>query len=301
MHCSRHHIFTFLSLWWSIGYAVADDHGVVFLYPPKDLTVNYLDTINVTYTSLFPEPQLWIFCQNASDLTAPLITEAQTTVKAYNGTAPINFRWLGGSPCWFDLKPDSTGGAGANSPHFTVEQTQRATPITLGLYSTTSTTTSTSATSTPTTSSDSSAATTTAASSPTASSDASSNTSSASTSPTSAANSNNDNAPTGGLSGGAKAGIGIGITIIALLALAAGLFFWRRKRQAKKSDYTVYPSDVNMNEKMTAVASSADYAQIQPQEPTAFEMYAPEHKFEMPVSHPVRELSGDGYGKTRLA
>ncbi|KAF7879459.1 hypothetical protein EAF04_000655 [Stromatinia cepivora] len=297
MHRSRHHVFTFLSLWWSLGYAVADDHGVVFLYPPKNLTVNYLDTINVTYTSLFPEPELWIFCQNASDLTAPLITESQTTVKAYNGTAPINFRWLGGSPCWFDLKPNSSGGLGANSPHFTVEQTKRAMPITLGLDSaTTSTTTSTTATSTPTTSSDGSAATTTAASSSTVSSDASSNT----TSPNSAANSNSNNTPTGGLSGGAKAGIGIGIAIIALLALAAGFFFWRRKRQAKETDYTVYPSDVNMNEKMIAAVSSTDYSQIHPQEPVAFEMYAPEHKFEMPVSCPVGELSGDGYGKTRL-
>lgn len=73
MYCSRYHGSTSLLFWWSIGYAVADNHGVAFLYPTEDLTFNYLDTINVTYTSPFPKPELWIFCTNYTDPTSGLI------------------------------------------------------------------------------------------------------------------------------------------------------------------------------------------------------------------------------------
>lgn len=40
----------------------ADDHGVTFLFPTRGLTFHYLDVINVTYLSPFPQPNLYIFC-----------------------------------------------------------------------------------------------------------------------------------------------------------------------------------------------------------------------------------------------
>ncbi|KAF7897130.1 hypothetical protein EAF00_005358 [Botryotinia globosa] len=297
MYYPRNYLLTFLTCFsWSIGYTGADDHGVVFLYPTDNVTINYLDTVNVTYTSPFPEPQLWIYCQNITDITGPLITESYTTVTAFNGSAPINWRWLGGSPCWFDLKPNASNGYGANSEHFIVNQNQRASPTTLGLPLPTDSSTSTTSTSTSisTTTSDSSDATTTAIPNPTTSS--TSKSASASSSPTQTGLPT-DSTPTTGLSGGAKAGIGIGIAIVALLALAAGFFFWRKK-QAKTTDYTVYPtSEVAMNEKME---DSSDYSR---NEQVAHEMYAPEYHIEMPGTQPVREL-GDGEIKsqaTRLA
>ncbi|KAF7930079.1 hypothetical protein BELL_0030g00230 [Botrytis elliptica] len=295
MYYSRNYFLTFLTCFsWSIGYTGADDHGVVFLYPTDNLTINYLDTVNVTYTSPFPEPQLWIYCQNITDLTGPLITESYTTVTAFNGSAPINWRWLGGSPCWFDLKPNASNGYGANSEHFIVDQNQRASPTTLGLPLPTDSSTSTTSTSISTTASASSDATTTATPNPTTSSTSNSaSAASASSSPTQTGLST-DSTPATGLSGGAKAGIGIGIAIVALLALAAGFFFWRKK-QAKKTHYTVYPtSDVPMNEKME---DSSDYSRSEP-EPVAYEMYAPEYHIEMPGTQPVREL-GEGEIKSQ--
>lgn len=47
-------------------FAVAE-HGVTFLYPVDGLTLNYLDTINVTWTSNFSSPQLFTFCTNKTD------------------------------------------------------------------------------------------------------------------------------------------------------------------------------------------------------------------------------------------
>ncbi|KAB8296949.1 hypothetical protein EYC80_002357 [Monilinia laxa] len=287
MYCSRYHVFTLLCLWWSssIGCAVADDHGVVFLYPTENLTFHYLDTIDVTYTSPFPKPQLWIFCQNATDVTSGIITESKASVNPYNGTAPVNFKWLGGSPCWFDIKPDNKGGLGANSAHFVVDQNKRATPTTLGLDSLTTT-----ATSTPTASSDASNdVTTTVTSSPATSSEASSDSTSSS-----------QNTSPKGLSGGAKAGIGIGSALVALLALAGAFSLWRRKQQANQNNYAGY--EQGMNEKVPAdgAALSPDYSTIYPQETVAYEMYAPENQYEMPGTRPVVELSGDARGKVQV-
>lgn len=46
------------------------DHGVAWVYPPrseKDLTFHYLDTIEVQWTSPFPDPQLFTFCTSPED------------------------------------------------------------------------------------------------------------------------------------------------------------------------------------------------------------------------------------------
>ncbi|PQE18184.1 cytochrome-1 protein [Rutstroemia sp. NJR-2017a BBW] len=112
-----------------IGHVAADStNGVEFLYPTEGLTLHYMDIVNVTYTSGFPSPQMWVFCSNASDVTASLITgkeleadfnllctEEKTTSLPYNASKLMQIDWVGGSPCWFDLKPDNNGGKGRNT------------------------------------------------------------------------------------------------------------------------------------------------------------------------------------------
>ncbi|KAI9646014.1 hypothetical protein NHQ30_005452 [Ciborinia camelliae] len=273
---------------WEIAnckYTIADDHGVVFLYPTANLTFNYLDTINVTYTSPFPEPQIWVFCSNATDVTSSLITESHASVKAFNGSAPINFKWLGGSPCWFDLRPNSSAGHGANSPQFLIDQNKRATPVTLGLEDTYPSASATATSSDESSDSNSNDVTTTMSSTPTASSNASSNSSSGSASSTQTAISNT-NYSVGGLSGGAKAGIGIGIGVMVLLAVAIGCLIWRGKQKARENDYAIYPTGVNEK------ASSPDEKNFNGQQTISYEMDVPDQKFELASARPVGEMSG---------
>lgn len=47
--------------------AAQDDdpnHGVVFIYPTNDQIYNKMDTVNVTYTSPFPTPNLYLWCSS---------------------------------------------------------------------------------------------------------------------------------------------------------------------------------------------------------------------------------------------
>jgi len=62
-----------------------------------------------------------------------LVIETVASVNTYNGSAMMVLAYLGGSPCWFDLRPSFTAGGGANSPSFTLAQAKRATPTTFGL------------------------------------------------------------------------------------------------------------------------------------------------------------------------
>lgn len=46
----------------------SDSHGVTFLYPQStDITLNYMDTVNVTYLSPFSSPKLYTFCVNTTN------------------------------------------------------------------------------------------------------------------------------------------------------------------------------------------------------------------------------------------
>jgi hypothetical protein len=45
---------------------LADDHGVVFLYPTRGLVFYYLDVVNVSYTSSFPTPNMYTFCDGGN-------------------------------------------------------------------------------------------------------------------------------------------------------------------------------------------------------------------------------------------
>ena len=38
------------------------NHGVVFVFPTGEQVYNKMDTINVTYTSPFPTPNLYLWC-----------------------------------------------------------------------------------------------------------------------------------------------------------------------------------------------------------------------------------------------
>ncbi|ESZ92303.1 hypothetical protein SBOR_7294 [Sclerotinia borealis F-4128] len=224
-----------------------------------------------------------------TDATSALIIESQVLVTAYNSTETVKLKFLGGSPCWVDLKPNSTGGLGANSPHFNVDQIKLATPTTWGLDTTTTAT----STSTPTGSSNNNDATTT--SNPTPSSNASSNDNPESTSTTT---SSNTKTPKSTLSPGAKVGIGIAIGLAVLFTLAAAYFFNRRRKQARNNEYTVYEQgpDEKIPVDNNSSASTADYSQVAPMENIAYEMYAPERQYEMSGMRPVGELSGDGEG-----
>lgn len=50
-------------------HAAPNKNGVEFLFPPDNssLTLNYLDTIVVTYNSPFDNPLLYTFCTNVSN------------------------------------------------------------------------------------------------------------------------------------------------------------------------------------------------------------------------------------------
>ena len=47
----------------------AEKNFVTFLYPPAGLTLNYMDTVNVSYTSQFPKPVLYTFCTKPNSRT----------------------------------------------------------------------------------------------------------------------------------------------------------------------------------------------------------------------------------------
>jgi hypothetical protein len=53
----------------SAVFARDDDpnHGVVFIYPTEKQTYNTRDTVNVTYTSPFPTPNLFLWCDGGGD------------------------------------------------------------------------------------------------------------------------------------------------------------------------------------------------------------------------------------------
>lgn len=209
--------------------AQVDNHGVTFLYPVGDnLTLYYLDTLNTTYTSPFASPLLYIFCDSGNDFSTyqryrpsyvapanaacPSIPVRSQPAAPFNGSTLVLLNWTSSTPCYFDLRPDTQAGHGANSDSFTLEVDVKG-QTTAGLEpppaTSASTTSSTTTSSTATSSSAAGGAGGSAgASSPSTTSSASS-----------------------GLSAGAAAGIGIGVgLLVILLAAAAGAWFWRRRK-----------------------------------------------------------------------
>ncbi|KAM7206052.1 hypothetical protein V8F20_002834 [Naviculisporaceae sp. PSN 640] len=184
------------------------NHGVVFAYPTTDQLYNLMDTVNVTYTSPFPTPDLYTFCDGGNRQVS------MQRAPSYNATVPIVLNFTSATPCWFNLRPGTEAGFGANSPSFTIIGQERASgrrvfgpelspTITLPPY-------------TP--------------SGP------------GGTNPTETESGNDpsepgktDNVSGSALSTGATAGIGVGAAVGAL-AIAAGVFlWWRRKRAQERS------------------------------------------------------------------
>ncbi|KAK4443363.1 hypothetical protein QBC34DRAFT_443413 [Podospora aff. communis PSN243] len=91
-------------------------NGVIFVYPTKDQIYNFMDTVNVTYTSPFPTPNLFTFCDGVSVQRA----------LGYNGTIPYILNFTSATPCWFNLRPGLVAGFGANSEAFTIIGQERA-------------------------------------------------------------------------------------------------------------------------------------------------------------------------------
>ncbi|KAL3427191.1 hypothetical protein PVAG01_00700 [Phlyctema vagabunda] len=172
-------------------------NGVTFLYPTAGLTFYHLDTIEVSYISPFPNPLLYTFCNSGRRQIR--VQE----VEPFNATALAYLNFTSATPCYFNLRPNTSVGFGANGEPFTLINTERS-PTTLGLSSTSSASTATS-TSNPS-SSTSSAATTSASSS--------------------------------GLSSGAKIGIGVGVSLGAILLIAAIVGFCCMRRRKNKSGVT---------------------------------------------------------------
>ncbi|KAH8678275.1 hypothetical protein BX600DRAFT_493572 [Xylariales sp. PMI_506] len=207
-----------VNLLMSLG-VFAASNGVTFLFPTEGLTLYYLDTINVTYESDFSAPNLYTFCDSGNDFIR------STAAAPYNGSTLVLLNFTSSTPCYFDLRPGTAAGQGANSDSFTLVNSQRG-ALTVGLSTTqspTSTTSTTASTSTGTSSS-SAVPTTSSATALTTT------TSAAPTTTTTAAASGGDK-----LSTGAAAGIGVGATI-AVIGLGAALawWFWRR-RVARKA------------------------------------------------------------------
>ena len=57
-------VMLMLTLMLTIAAGQDDDpnHGVIFIYPTSNQIYNMMDTVNVTYTSPFPTPNLYLWC-----------------------------------------------------------------------------------------------------------------------------------------------------------------------------------------------------------------------------------------------
>ncbi|ROW13781.1 hypothetical protein VPNG_03507 [Cytospora leucostoma] len=96
--------------------AMTPTNGVQFLFPTQGAALHYDDYVQVQYTSNFSAPWLFTFCEAAD---GGAVNEKQHQgVGGFNSTAVVKLDWPGAdTPCWFDLKPDSSAadGSGANT------------------------------------------------------------------------------------------------------------------------------------------------------------------------------------------
>ncbi|KAI5923567.1 hypothetical protein F4810DRAFT_199198 [Camillea tinctor] len=187
---------TLWSLWLVYGITAENTNGVTWQYPTRGLTFYYLDTVQVTYTSNFSDPNLYTFC---SDENGNTVQKKLAAATPYNGTAPTILDFTdASSACWFNLRPGYAAILGSNSDVFEFRIGQRS-QTTLGPDSSSSATATATSTTVPATSD-------------------------ATSSATAVANT--------GLSSGAQAGIGVGAALagLALGAFAATMFIRRQNR-----------------------------------------------------------------------
>ncbi|KAH7378050.1 hypothetical protein BKA64DRAFT_248383 [Cadophora sp. MPI-SDFR-AT-0126] len=181
---------------------VADD-DVKFLYPPAGLTFNYLDTVNVTYTSPYKKPKLYTYCLRYNGGSQVERNEFAHPNTSY---ALILIRWTEFVSCHFTFVPSeesfSNRSTHRQSPWFRINAEARAEPMTFGLE--TNSTNSTIPTDPPI------------------------------IEPTNTPSSTPVPSRGGGLSSGAKIGIGVGVGlgVLFIIAAAGGVFLMRRRKKA---------------------------------------------------------------------
>ncbi|KAK6200700.1 hypothetical protein LQW54_009581 [Pestalotiopsis sp. IQ-011] len=91
-----------------------------FLFPAdKDLTLYYMNTIEVQYQSNLVDPTLHTYCKvDGGDPRE----ESKTSVQGYKGTVSITLDWVDEyAECWFALKPADPQESGFNSEHWSYE------------------------------------------------------------------------------------------------------------------------------------------------------------------------------------
>lgn len=225
--------------------AADDNHGVTFLFPTEGLTFYYLDTINVTYLSDFPHPNLYTFCDGGSRysksrpmppamptfgprLNSPTPPPVRSTPSApYNGSTLVLLNFTSSTPCYFNLRPGTVAGQGANGASFVLVDGQRSL-TTVGLSEPLTAPTSTTSNTPPV-----------------------SPTSSGSGSTGSTGSTGSSGSSSSGLSGGASAGIGVGVALgVIALAGAIGFWVWRRRKARKAAaggSYAVAAAGVDMS------------------------------------------------------
>ncbi|KAK3368246.1 hypothetical protein B0H63DRAFT_403532 [Podospora didyma] len=172
--------------------------GADFLFPPKDIQHDFyhLDSIEVTYRSNFSNPTLSCLCGAPGQATQKFKAD---NAGPFNGSAVVFLNFSSTDPCWFHLRPNTGGCGDSSSTFFLADPTATAT------------------------------ATANSTSLPSSPADLASLTASS----TAVAVASQE--PQGGgnnLSPGARVALGIGITLVclAVAAMAAFLYFRRRKR-----------------------------------------------------------------------
>lgn len=221
------------------------------LYPKEKGNLLYQgDKILVQYNSEISDNSLYTWCWDGKE--KPTLKSRVQDAPPYNGEALVEIDFTASTGnCWFNLKSNEhpTYG-GHNSGGFTVLKESRPTPSTFGLDTATSTATSstassTSSTSTATTTTESSSTTTaertgevTLDSLPKSTSVTSSTSTTKTGEPHPVKTTDSSAASDGGLSPGAKAGVGVGVAfgVIGLAALIFAFWFVRRRRDIIKSD-----------------------------------------------------------------
>ncbi|KAJ0115744.1 hypothetical protein J7T55_010567 [Diaporthe amygdali] len=178
-----------------------DQLSVTWIYPQGGEVFRYLDTVNVSYRSPYPDPWLYTFCyqnETANSVRQIRMQEAEP----YDAFVLIPINFTSSTPCWFNLRENTKENKGSNSEKWSLTEIRRQSgPITTGAPVPSATTTP----------------------SPTSS------LSRTATSTVARASSND------GFSSGAKAGLGIGVGLGTAL-ICAGVF-WLYYRHIKKKEH----------------------------------------------------------------
>ncbi|KAK0654758.1 hypothetical protein B0T16DRAFT_337 [Cercophora newfieldiana] len=270
--------------------AANDDpnHGVVFIYPTKDQIYNYMDTVNVTYTSPFPTPNLFTFCNpNAKQISM------QRAI-GYNATIPYILNFTSASNCWFNLRPGTQAGFGANSPTFNIIGQERGSGSQIFGPDNTPTVSPPSSTQTPAGGSGSgSGGGGGAGVGANGNGDGDGRTGTAGN-VNDGGNNNSTTGATGGsgMSGAASAGIGVGVGVGVLALGVGGFIWWWKKRGAQRLGQQSQAPGGGSYEQSGNGGTPAAYSD-------ADKYFLPEgHRPSPPLQ--VHQEMGDGHGMSEI-